>query len=95
MASETPGTVENFAIGYWDFLQAPLQVSVANIEFRSHELKAIGQPLMDNLQSSTYEVFERDPVKYSKYEEAVYQALCDRPDDSSTCVLPSMMLLTE
>ncbi|KAG8954225.1 methyltransferase protein [Tulasnella sp. 424] len=86
VASETPGTVENFAIGYWDFLQAPLQVSVANIEFRSHELKAIGQPLMDNLQSSTYEVFERDPVKYSKYEEAVYQALCDRPDDSSTVI---------
>lgn len=24
---------------------------------------------MDNLQSTTYEVFERDPVKYAKYEQ--------------------------
>lgn len=27
------------------------------------------QPLMDNLDSYTYEVFEKDPVKYHKYEE--------------------------
>jgi len=27
------------------------------------------QPLMDNLESQTYEVFERDPVKYKLYEE--------------------------
>ncbi|EJU04786.1 shk1 kinase-binding protein 1 [Dacryopinax primogenitus] len=33
------------------------------------------QPLMDNLQSSTYAIFERDPVKYERYEEAVFQAL--------------------
>lgn len=25
---------------------------------------------MDNLQSTTYETFERDPVKYAQYEEA-------------------------
>lgn len=33
---------------------------------------------MDDLQSSTYEVFERDPVKYQKYEEAITLALEDR-----------------
>lgn len=27
------------------------------------------QPLMDNLGSSTYETFEKDPVKYRNYEE--------------------------
>lgn len=43
-----------------DYLQAPLQ------------------PLMDNLENDTYEGFERDPVKYRQYEEAVYQALVDR-----------------
>ena len=32
----------------------------------------------DNLESSTYEVFERDVTKYSQYEEAVYRALMDR-----------------
>lgn len=33
------------------------------------------QPLMDNLESQTYETFERDPVKYIQYEEAIYRAL--------------------
>lgn len=33
------------------------------------------QPLADNLESSTYEVFERDTVKYSQYEKAIYKAL--------------------
>ncbi|CED84658.1 Protein kinase inhibitor [Phaffia rhodozyma] len=57
----SPGGMDDFARGYWDWLQAPLQ------------------PLMDDLQSSTYEVFERDPVKYKNYEEAVVLALNDRP----------------
>lgn len=33
-------------------------------------LQAPLQPLMDDLGSLTYEVFERDPVKYRQYEEA-------------------------
>ena len=36
---------------------------------------------MDNLESATYEVFEKDPIKYSQYEQAVYQALLDRVPD--------------
>ncbi len=32
-------------------------------------LQAPLQPLMDDLGSATYEVFERDPVKYRLYEE--------------------------
>ncbi|KAM0419034.1 hypothetical protein ACHAPT_012085 [Fusarium lateritium] len=35
------------------------------------------QPLSDNLESATYEVFEGDPVKYSQYEIAVYEALTE------------------
>eukprot|EP00802_Teleaulax_amphioxeia_P009695 Tamp_09716.p1 GENE.Tamp_09716~~Tamp_09716.p1 ORF type:complete len:607 (+),score=96.89 Tamp_09716:138-1958(+) len=35
------------------------------------------QPLADNLESQTYEVFEKDPVKYVNYEEAVFLALQD------------------
>jgi len=35
------------------------------------------QPLGDNLESQTYETFEKDPVKYARYEEAVKQALSD------------------
>jgi len=44
---------------YLDFLQAPLQ------------------PLMDNLESQTYETFEKDPVKYEQYRKAVALALTD------------------
>ena len=30
---------------------------------------AVLQPLMDNLESQTYEVFEKDPFKYSQYQK--------------------------
>lgn len=43
--------VEQFASGYQDYLQAPLQ------------------PLMDNLDNSMYETFEKDPIKYQQYEK--------------------------
>lgn len=36
------------------------------------------QPLMDHLQSATYEAFEMDPVKYREYENAIYSALIDK-----------------
>lgn len=35
------------------------------------------QPLHDHLPSETYEVFERDPVKYQLYEEAIEAAIRD------------------
>lgn len=41
---------------------------------------------MDNLDSTTYEVFEKDPIKYQKYEQATYLALCDRKPNSTTSV---------
>ncbi|XP_077538137.1 protein arginine N-methyltransferase 5-like [Haemaphysalis longicornis] len=49
-----------FAKGYEDFLQMPLQ------------------PLMDNLETATYEIFEKDPVKYTEYQSAIHQALVDK-----------------
>ena len=33
------------------------------------------QPLQDNLESQTYEVFEKDTTKYAQYELAILQAL--------------------
>ncbi|KAJ6619700.1 PRMT5 arginine-N-methyltransferase-domain-containing protein [Mycena sp. CBHHK59/15] len=68
-AALTSGTVENFAQGYQDYLQAPLQ------------------PLMDNLQSVTYQTFEQDPVKYHNYEEAIFQALVDWPNNEDKIIL--------
>ncbi len=35
------------------------------------------QPLMDNLESQVYEIFEKDPIKYSQYQKAIAAALCD------------------
>ncbi|TAQ89351.1 hypothetical protein B7494_g2318 [Chlorociboria aeruginascens] len=40
-------------------------------------LQAPLQPLTDNLESVTYEVFEKDPVKYDWYERAIAEALLD------------------
>jgi len=51
---------ERLSLSYNDYLQAPLQ------------------PLMDNLESGVYEVFEKDPIKYKLYEEAVFKALMER-----------------
>lgn len=35
------------------------------------------QPLSDNLESSTYEMFEGDPVKYDLYEQAMFEAMSE------------------
>jgi protein arginine N-methyltransferase 5 len=41
-------------------------------------LQAPLQPLHNNLESQTYEVFEKDPVKYALYQEAIRLALIDK-----------------
>lgn len=38
-------------------------------------LQAPLQPLMDNLESQIYETFEKDPVKYANYQQAIAKAL--------------------
>jgi len=30
---------------------------------------------MDNLESQTYEIFEKDPVKYREYQNAIFEAI--------------------
>ena len=74
MAARTAGTVENFAQGYQDYLQAPLQVSATHFSATSMyaDIERYCQPLMDNLQSMTYNTFEQDPVKYRNYEEVCW-----------------------
>lgn len=46
-------------------------------------LQAPLQPLADNLESQTYETFERDPVKYISYEEAIKRFFADREHGSN------------
>ncbi|XP_026884535.1 protein arginine N-methyltransferase 5 [Electrophorus electricus] len=52
------------------------------------------QPLMDNLESQTYEVFEKDPIKYSQYQQAVYKCLLDRvPEEQKESRVQVLMVL--
>ncbi|XP_076325185.1 protein arginine N-methyltransferase 5 isoform X2 [Tachypleus tridentatus] len=60
MSRPNDDTLAQFARGYEDYLQVPLQ------------------PLMDNLESCTYEIFEKDPVKYTEYQRAMYEAILDK-----------------
>lgn len=52
------------------------------------------QPLYDNLDSYTYEVFEKDPVKYLSYQRAIERALVDKVPESevSTKVMVLMVV---
>ncbi|KAM9510382.1 protein arginine N-methyltransferase 5 [Guaruba guarouba] len=52
------------------------------------------QPLMDNLESQTYEVFEKDPIKYSQYQQAIYRCLLDRvPEEEKDSNVQVLMVL--
>jgi len=42
------------------------------------------QPLMDNLESQTYETFERDKTKYDQYQQAVHKALLHKKKTNKT-----------
>lgn len=68
--------LRQFAKGYEDFLQSPLQ------------------PLMDNLESGTYEVFEQDPVKYTEYQRAMFEAIKDKiPEGEKATKTITLMVL--
>lgn len=56
---------------------APTEAELFAQDHLNH-LQAPLQPLADNLESGTYEIFEKDPIKYFQYEEAVYEFLADR-----------------
>lgn len=52
----------------WQTQEAPDQVSVFAKGYEDY-LQCPLQPLKDNLESQTYEVFEKDPIKYSQYQK--------------------------
>lgn len=69
---------------YWEYVSFLFRKQPATSEQDALEasyrdyLQAPLQPLQDNLESQTYETFERDSTKYEVYGEAVRQALLDR-----------------
>lgn len=52
-------------------------------------LQAPLQPLTVNLESITYEVFEKDPIKYDWYERAIAKALSDWADQKKPTSNPN------
>ncbi|XP_042904254.1 protein arginine N-methyltransferase 5 isoform X2 [Parasteatoda tepidariorum] len=72
---EPVDALSNFAKGYEDYLQIPLQ------------------PLMDNLESCTYEIFEKDPTKYTEYQKAIYNALLDRVSEEEKETKTSVIMV--
>ncbi|RLU15326.1 hypothetical protein DMN91_012320 [Ooceraea biroi] len=63
---------------YLDFLWKSCQTNGTVEKFaRGYEdyLQCPLQPLSDNLESQTYEIFEKDPVKYREYQNAIYEAI--------------------
>ncbi|KAJ1835016.1 hypothetical protein LPJ63_001484 [Coemansia sp. RSA 2711] len=63
--------------------------NTASDEYRD-VLQAPLQPLMDHLESVTYETFEQDEPKYAHYEEAMVRAIGDvaaRPEHTGPIVL--------
>ncbi len=66
-----------------DFMRALLPLSktssLLEVEFKTNYedyLQIPLQPLKDDLDSETYQTFEKDPVKYALYEDAIYKAIC-------------------
>jgi len=55
-------------------------------------LQAPLQPLQDDLESQTYETFEKDPVKYVQYEEAIYRCLKRMVADGKAAPLAVMVV---
>lgn len=51
------------------------------------QLQAPLQPLAHDLGSQTYETFEKDPIKYALYEEAIRQCLVDNEYENDTAVI--------
>ena len=56
-------------------------------------LQAPLQPLQDNLESQTYETFERDTKKYTAYEEAVVAALLDRVPQAEAATRTTVLMV--
>eukprot|EP00435_Cladocopium_sp_Y103_P018913 s1398_g4.t1 len=55
-------------------------------------LQAPLQPLADNLESETYELFETDPVKYARYQEAAFIFFTERKEQGRPLPFCAMVL---
>ncbi|PKS12192.1 hypothetical protein jhhlp_001491 [Lomentospora prolificans] len=80
--SAKTGTLEHTTSDYVKYMRwlEGTQEPLSDLEYNTLSgfqdwLQSPLQPLSDNLESATYEVFEGDPVKYNQYEAATTEAL--------------------
>jgi hypothetical protein len=72
---------------------APTHLS-NHTRLRTRTQQAPLQPLQDNLESQTYETFEKDVTKYACYQAAVAAALVDRvPEEQCDAVTTVLMVV--
>lgn len=65
-------------MGYLERQQEPFtQLETETLTGFQDWLQSPLQPLSDNLESATYEMFEGDPVKYDLYERAMFEAFSE------------------
>lgn len=75
------------------FQSKPALTAQEQFELPYHDyLQAPLQPLQDDLESQTYETFEKDPVKYVQYEEAIYRCLQDQVAAGKPTPLTAMVV---
>ncbi|KNC46185.1 protein arginine N-methyltransferase 5 [Thecamonas trahens ATCC 50062] len=80
----TDGTPASEAAAYAEYVEhLASTMEPSPVGGYEDELQAPLQPLQDNLESTTYETFERDAPKYKLYRKAVRRALADLPDNLS------------
>lgn len=81
---DTSSTNDHLLKSYAEFVRFLANNSIEKNEQSGFEdqLRIPLQPMYDDLDMSTYEIFERDPAKYSLYQQAIEQAVIDKvPED--------------
>ena len=73
-------------------LPAPSECELAESGYRDY-LQSPLQPLADNLESATYETFERDQIKYDTYQSAVEAFLRDKVPEERVASAPPVVLM--
>lgn len=75
------------------FQSKPALTPQENFELPYHDyLQAPLQPLQDDLESQTYETFEKDPVKYVRYEDAIFRCMQRKMAEGKTMPLAAIVL---
>lgn len=81
---------------YAEYLNNLRETNVVKYDLQNFEdvLEIPLQPLYDNLDCYTYETFEKDPVKYKLYQDAIEAALVDRvPEEEIEKTITTVMVL--